>query len=134
MVVAVTAGIQIGAWVNYQSNYIITPSSPPPYPIIWPSHTMLGMLLLRTVLGLCCIVATRAIGKFITYAVACTLLGRDRTELIRSENSLQNRHKIIVDLSSKYFQSAMIGFNLQYLLPNVFRLLKIGRPDFYTEI
>lgn len=107
---------------------------PPPYPIIWPSHGMLGLLILRTVIGLCCILATRAIGKSISYAVMCALLGRDKTELIRSENSLENKHKIIVELCYKYFTCFIIGVSLQYLLPSVFKMLGICRPDFYTEI
>ena len=95
---------------------------------------MLGTLLLRTVLGLCCVLATRAIGKSICYAACCAILGRDKTELINSENSLQNKHKILVDLSSKYVTCFLIGVIIQFLLPNVFKMLGICRPDFYTEI
>lgn len=95
---------------------------------------MLGALALRTVLGLCCILATKAVGKSVAYGVACAFLGRDKTEMINSENSLANTQKIVVDLSSKYVSCFLIGFNIQFLLPNVFKLLGIGRPDFYTEI
>lgn len=95
---------------------------------------MLGTLILRTVLGLCCVLATKAIGKSVCYAVACAFLGRDKTELIKSENTLANKPKIFVDLSSKFVTCFFIGLNIQYLLPNVFKLLGIGRPDFYTEI
>ncbi|XP_058815818.1 sphingosine-1-phosphate phosphatase 2-like [Topomyia yanbarensis] len=134
LTVSVCAGIEIGAWLHYMLGDISSPVNPPPYEIIWPSYAMLGMLLLRTVLGLCCIVATRAFGKSISYAFVCFLLGRDKNELRRSENTLENKNKIIVELSYKFFTYGMIGFNTQYLLPKVFKLLKIGRPDFYTEV
>lgn len=134
LTVSVCAGLEIGAWLHYILGDFQPPANPPPYEIIWPSYAMLGMLLLRTVLGLCCVVATRAFGKSLSYAFVCFLLGRDKNELRQSENTLQNKNKIIVELSYKFFTCGMIGFNTQYLLPNVFKLLRIGRPDFYTEI
>ncbi|KAJ6634824.1 Glucose-6-phosphate 1-dehydrogenase [Pseudolycoriella hygida] len=44
MTVSVTAGIQIGAWLNYQLNLLAAPTTPPPYEIIWPTYRMLGLL------------------------------------------------------------------------------------------
>lgn len=136
MTTSVTAGILVGAWLNYQLGALQPPeiTSTRPYAIIWPTYRMIGLMILRTVLGLCCVVATRAIGKSIAYAFVCALLGRDKTEVKKSENSLENRDKIIAELSYKYFVCSMIGFNTNYLLPNVFKMLNIGRPDFYTEI
>lgn len=134
MTISVCVGLQLGAWVNYQIGDLVPTNLPPPYEIIWPNYQMIGLLLLRTVLGLCCIVATRAIAKFISYALVCAILGRDRKEIRNSENSLENKHKTIVDLCYKYFTYGMIGFNTQYLLPNAFKLVGLGRPDFYTEI
>lgn len=134
MTISVTAGIQIGAWLNYQLNLLEAPTTEPPYEILWPTYRMLGLLLLRTTLGLCSVLATRAIAKSISYAFVCALLGKDKNELRNSENTLENRDKIIVELCYKYFTCGMIGFNTLYLLPNVFKALGIGRPDFYTEI
>lgn len=134
MTVSVTAGLQIGAWINYQLGDMVPPTTPPPYDIIWPTYPMLGLIVLRTILGLCCVLATRAIAKSISYAVVCAVLGKDKNELRNSANTLENREKIIVELCYKYFTCGMIGFNTAYLLPNVFKLIGIGRPDFYTEI
>lgn len=134
MCVAIYAGIQVGAWLNYQSGYIQVPELPPPYPVLWPSHAMMGHLLLRTVIGLCCVLATKAVGKSVCYALACAFVGKDQKEMKAAENSLANTNKIFVDLSSKFGMAFMIGLNIQYLLPNVFKLIGIGRPDFYTEI
>ncbi|XP_050084167.1 sphingosine-1-phosphate phosphatase 1-like [Anopheles aquasalis] len=134
LTVSVCAGIEIGAWLHYHLGEFQQPAHPPPFEIIWPSYNQLGLLLLRTVLGLCCIVASRAFAKSVSYAFVCFLLGAEKNELRQSENTLENKNKIIVELSYKLFTYGVIGFNTQYLLPSVFKLLNIGRPDFYTEI
>ncbi|XP_059617070.1 sphingosine-1-phosphate phosphatase 2-like [Phlebotomus argentipes] len=131
---AVCVGIHVGAWINYQAGDMKVPAAAPPYPVIWPSHGLLGQILLRTVLGLCAIVATRAIAKSVSYAFICAVLGKSRDQIRHSADTLENRTKIFVDLFYKYFTYFWIGFNTQYLLPNFFKLLGIGRPDFYTEI
>lgn len=133
MTISFTVGVQIGAWLNFQMGLMQPSTATPPYAIIWPDHSMLGLILLRTVIGLSCVVATRALAKSLTYAVGCSLLGRNRNELLKSENSLQNNDKTVVDLCYKYLACAGIGVNTVYLLPNVFKALDIGRPDFYTE-
>lgn len=136
MTTSVTTGILVAAWLNYQLGSVQPPSitTTRPYSIIWPTYQMLGLIILRTVLGLCCVVATRALGKSIAYAFVCALLGRDKNEVKASESSLENRDKIIAELSYKFLACGLIGFNTNWLLPNVFKMLGIGRLDFYTEI
>ncbi|XP_026314109.1 sphingosine-1-phosphate phosphatase 2-like [Hyposmocoma kahamanoa] len=134
MIVSVCAGILAGSWTNYLVGNMQPPQSPPPYAVIWPSVEMLGCTLLRTTLGFCGVVATRAIAKSLSYAFVCALLGKDKNELRNSENSLDNKNKIVVELSYKYFTYGLIGFNTTCLFPNVFDLLKINRPTYYTEI
>lgn len=134
MTVSVCVGLQIGAWLNYQLGYLIAPDTLPLYEIIWPNYQMFGLLILRTIIGLCCILATRALGKSVSYAFVCALLGEDENEIKSSENTLENKHKTTVELVYKFFTYGLIGFNTQFLLPNVFKTLNIGRPDFYTEM
>lgn len=136
MTTSVTTGILVGGWLNYQLGALQPPdiTSSRPYEIIWPTYHMLGFMMLRTVIGLCVVIVTRVVGKSIAYEFVCMLLGRDKNEVKASENTLENRDKIIVELSYKFFVCSMIGFNTNYLLPNFFKMLNIGRPDFYTEI
>lgn len=105
-----------------------------PYEIIWPTQRMLGLMILRTIIGICCVIASRAVGKSIAYAFVCKLLGLDQNVVKQSQNTLENRDKIIVELSYKYFVYIFIGIVINYLLPNAFKMLTIGRPEFYTEI
>lgn len=136
MTTSVLTGILVAAWLNYQTGALQPPeiTSARPYQIIWPTYNLIGLMILRTVLGLCCVIATRAIGKSIAYAFVCMLLGRDKNEVKASESTLENRDKIIVELSYKFFVCFLIGFITNYLMPNVFKMLRLGRPDFYTEI
>ncbi|XP_033225542.1 sphingosine-1-phosphate phosphatase 1-like isoform X2 [Belonocnema kinseyi] len=134
MVVAVTTGVHVGAWLNYKIGALSASPLPPPYNIIWPSYPMLGRTVLRTILGFSCVIATRAICKTFSYATMCAILRVNSKELKNSENSLQNKNKVLVDLVYKYITCFMIGFNTVYLLPNVFTMIGIERPTFYTEI
>lgn len=134
MVVSVCVGVHIGAWTNYQLGILQESSLSPPYAIIWPSYAMMGLGALRTVIGFCCIIATRALCKSASYATICALLRLNSQELRRSQNSIENQQKVIVELSYKFITYILLGFNTVYLLPNVFRLIGIERPTFYTEI
>ncbi|XP_012270520.1 sphingosine-1-phosphate phosphatase 1 [Orussus abietinus] len=134
MVVAVTTGVHVGAWLNYRTGALSTPLQPPPYNIIWPSYSMLGNTILRTVLGFCCVMATKALCKSLGYATMCAILRVNSKELMKSQDCLENRNKVLVDLVYKYIACFMIGFNTVYLLPNVFTMIGIERPTFYTEM
>ncbi|KOB75253.1 putative sphingoid base-phosphate phosphatase [Operophtera brumata] len=134
MIVSVCAGILTGSWCNYQLGNMAASPLAPPYRVIWPSWEMLGCTVLRTVLGFCGVLATRALGKSVSYAFVSAILGQRQNELRNSDDSLDNKNKIIVELSYKYFTYAMVGINTTYVLPNVFDLLQINRPTYYTEI
>lgn len=135
MIISVCVGIHIGAWLNYHTGIMVpTEEFKAPYIIMWPSLSMLGFLVLRTIIGFVCVLFTRQIFKNVTYNFLCTLLKENVQNLRKSENTWQNKHKTVVELSCKYVYCAMIGFNTLYLLPLLFKLLKIERPTFYTEI
>lgn len=74
VIVGVGCGSLLGSWLNYQTGVIREPSLPPPYTIIWPSLNMVGLTLLRTILGLVVIVAVKAIFKSLSFATICALL------------------------------------------------------------
>lgn len=147
LIISVCVGVLIGAWANYQLGDMSEPTSSPPYNVIWPSYRMLGLGVLRTVIGMCCIVGTRALCKSILYGAFCYITSQRRNNF--SENSKDNKclsnkndkdsvdnikSNLFADLCHKYFTYMVIGFTTLYLLPNVFRVLHIERPTFYTEI
>uniref|UniRef100_A0A1B6HP62 Phosphatidic acid phosphatase type 2/haloperoxidase domain-containing protein n=1 Tax=Homalodisca liturata TaxID=320908 RepID=A0A1B6HP62_9HEMI len=124
-IVAFCVGIYIGAWTNYHQGAMAEPSLPPPYVIIWPSWAMCGTGALRTVIGLCSVVATVAVCKSAQHAVTRVFLGGDNTQHSRAKN--------VVELTCKYITYNLLGFNILYLMPNTFNMLSIQRPTFYTE-
>lgn len=134
IVVAVTVGVHVGAWINYKTGALSTPLTSPPYQIIWPSYPMIGSFVLRTIIGLCFIMGTKAVFKTLSYATVCAILKINAKELMNSENHLENRNKVLVDLIYKYITFFIIGLNIVYVLPNVFTIIGIERPMIYTEI
>jgi len=133
---SVLVGLYIGAWINYQTGTMpeIAPFLHPPYPILWPSVKMLGLGVIRTFIGLLCVVLTRSLCKSFGYSIVCFMLGRDPNEVKNSEDSLENKHKMMAELTYKFITYGMIGLDTTFLLPNLFKFLSIGRPDFYTEV
>lgn len=134
MILAVCIGILTGSWLNYQTGLMTVSNLPLPHMIMWPSWSMFGCLLLRTIIGFFFVFLTRQVFKSISYSFMCALLKQDGEKLKRSENNWQNKHKTIVDLGCKFITYGMIGFTMLYLLPQLFRFLRIERPTFCTEI
>lgn len=134
IIICSTVGMHMGAWLHYKTGALREPLLPPPYEVNWPSYSMLSSLFLRTILGYCCILANKAVGKSLSYAIMCGILRVNSKELKQSQDSLENKNKILVDLVYRYFTYSFIGFNITYLLPNIFTMLGIERPTFYTEL
>lgn len=134
MIVAVLAGVHAGAWLNYTTGAYSAPLLPPPYSIIWPSYPELGLIVLRIILGFISVMTTKAISKSLIYATMCAILKVNSKELIKSEHSSENKNKVLVDLVYKYIMPFICGFNIVYLLPNLFTIVGIDRPTYYTEM
>lgn len=134
MILSVCVGLHIGAWLNYRTGKMTPPGLQPPYAIMWPSYTMIGCILLRTVIGFAGVLVTRALLKKWSYNFICALLKQDADNIKKSENTLQNKHKTIAELGCKYITCAAIGFNIIYFLPQMFRLMRLERLTFFTEI
>ncbi|XP_076672589.1 sphingosine-1-phosphate phosphatase 2 [Andrena cerasifolii] len=134
MVVSVTTGVHVGAWLNYTTGAMVAPVKSPPYTIIWHSYPMFGCMILRTILGFCSILVTRTVCKPFSYGIMSAILKVDSKDLMRSKDYSNDRNKVLVDLVHKYVSCFMIGLNTVYLLPNFFNIIGIERPTFYTEM
>ncbi|KAB0794671.1 hypothetical protein PPYR_11510 [Photinus pyralis] len=134
MVVSVCVGLLIGSWLNFQMGRMALPELRPPYTILWPSVAMVGYSLLRTFIGFLCVIIVRMTAKSLSYNFLCALLRQDVDLIRKSANSLDNKHKNFVELACKFVTCALIGFNTIFLIPYIFRLMRIERLTFYTEI
>ncbi|KAK0169575.1 hypothetical protein PV328_011867 [Microctonus aethiopoides] len=132
MVVSVVSGIHVGAWLNYYTGIISFNSQLPPYDINLPTYTELGQIILRTILGFCFAIPLKLIIKLLVYTTMCGIKRINAKELMKSENSLENRNKIIVDLVYRFIYCFTFGIVTVYVLPLIFAMVGLSRPGFYN--
>ncbi|XP_011059161.1 PREDICTED: sphingosine-1-phosphate phosphatase 1-like [Acromyrmex echinatior] len=134
MVVSVTTGVHTGAWLNYYTGLLRVSQFLPPFPIVWPTYSVLGCLIIRTALGFSGIIVTKTFCKSFSYIIICNILQINWRELVKCQDYNSNQNKVFVDLVYRYVFCFMLGVNTVYLLPQIFNMIGIERPAFYTEI
>lgn len=134
VIVGVGCGTLLGSWLNYQLGIIREPLLPPPYTVIWPTVNMIGLSLLRTMIGLVLIVAVRASFKSLSFATICVLLQVRASDVRAKKDHISLRKRLIVELFYKFITYIAIGFTIIFTAPSIFRIMGVERPTFYTEI
>ena len=132
-------GLYLGAWMSFQMGSIRGPPVSAPYSILWPTYEMLATSLLRTIIGLLTVVSCRAVAKPLGRLVIGSLLRlvKDNKPQHGSSNKEEeNEHEMDanVKLGTKLFTYGLVGVDVMWLAPVIFRLLNIERPTFHTEI
>lgn len=130
IVTAVFSGVEMGAWINYQ--FGMTHEFDDDYPL---SLTFDGFFafLARTVLGLAIIALVEFGGKISLFALFSAVVKEDRKTLKSSADTLENKKKIFVDLSTKFLTYFTLTFVVLVAVPKLFELLSIDRTRFYSE-
>lgn len=103
----------------------------------YPLQFQLGdytSLVLRTVIGLAVAGATEFALKGLTYSVLCTVLNEDKKRLKEMPNSVDNKQKNFIELTTKFVTYSVLGFNVLFTVPIIFQYFNIQRDSFYTEI
>lgn len=131
IVAAVFTGIELGIWFNYQMGIMKFPAA--------GATTSLELgniyhLVARTIAGLAIVGLTEFLGKFLTFSVLSMIIGEDKKALKASENSIANKSKTFVDLTSKFLTYSILGFNTIVLVPITYKLLNIQRDAFFNEL
>lgn len=109
------AGIALGAHLNRRLGLLPDPSqwqlpfSPPPF-----SAALLARIVLRLLLGVVVLLATRAAMKVVTIPVICRLVG------VPSHDVRQARQHMEVELPYRYIVYSTVGFNCFFLVPFLF--------------
>ncbi|XP_014204122.1 sphingosine-1-phosphate phosphatase 1-like [Copidosoma floridanum] len=134
LVVGTGTGIHLGYWINYKTGILTASQLPPPYNITWPTNQDIVKIISRTLLGFTYILVLKALIKSFIYFIMCAILKVNSKELKRSENSLENKNKILVDLVYKYIFCFVITCSMTSVLPKIFTVIGIERPTFYTEL
>lgn len=130
-IAAVFVGIELGTWFNYQCGYLNEVNLSYPLSFELGNYTS---LVLRTVIGLAVAGATEFVGKSLTYSVLCTILNEDKKQLKNMPDSVDNKQKNFIELTTKFVTYSALGFNVLFTVPIIFQYLNIQRDSFYTEI
>lgn len=130
IVTAVFSGIEMGSWLNYQ--FGLTRTLEETYPLSLEFGGIIPFLA-RTVIGLATIAFVEFAGKFLFFALFSLIVKEDRQTLKSSADSLENKKKAFVDLSTKFLTYFFLTFTALYILPRVFELVHIDRTRFYSE-
>lgn len=109
------AGIAVATHVNYQLAVIVDPTAsmlPLQPPTL--SLSLVGLCLLRFVLGVLVILATRAVMKALTIPLVCWVVG------ISSKDVRKARQNMQVELPYRYIVYWTVGFSAFCLVPSLF--------------
>lgn len=130
IVTAVFSGIEFGSWVNYQLG--LTHMLEETYPL---SLTFDGFLAFtaRTVVGLAIIGLIEYGGKFSMFALFSAVVKENPKTLKSSADSLENKKKSFVDLSTKFVTYSLLSFTIVVFSPKLFEIMHINRTRFYSE-
>ncbi|KAL4107164.1 hypothetical protein QTP88_017549 [Uroleucon formosanum] len=125
------AGILTGGWLivtlGIQDDYRVM--NPMNNPISWPSIYDLGLIVIRSGLGYCCIVLLFLIIKYILCVVDKILIKSG----MRIFDDALNRHIPLLDITYKYLTFYLVSFNIMVLIPMLQKLLSMSRQSFYHE-
>ncbi|CAF0922054.1 unnamed protein product [Rotaria sordida] len=119
-----TFGLLSSATIMQKFDLLERPLTPPIYSIITPN---LGFCVLRTIIGLLIIYATRQIVKTIVLRITSLIYGLDW-----KDPEIKRLAK--VELPYYYLTYFVIGFNIAFTCPLVFRMIGINRDYSYTEL
>lgn len=110
------AGVALASHVNHLLRAMPDPT-PDQLPFIMPplSLGLVGTALLRVVLGVLVLVATRAVMKAVTIPLVCRVSG------VPSGDVRKARQHMEVELPYRYIVYGAVGFNVLFLVPLLFR-------------
>ncbi|KAG5675158.1 hypothetical protein PVAND_005084 [Polypedilum vanderplanki] len=130
-IAGVFVGVEIGHWLNYQMGYLNDSDVTLPLSLDFSNLIALG---LRTVICLAIAGGSEFIGKIISYSLLCFYFNEDGKALKNAPNTVDNRRKNFIDLSTKFLTYFLLGFNTLFVTPLIFKYFNIQRNSFYTEI
>ncbi|KAF3700720.1 Sphingosine-1-phosphate phosphatase 1 [Channa argus] len=115
------AGVALASHANHYLGLMPDPT-PDQLPFTMPplSLGLVGMALLRLILGVLVLVATRALMKAITIPLVCRVFG------VPSGDVRKARQHMEVELPYRYIVYGAVGFNVLFLVPLLFRQTQLS--------
>jgi sphingosine-1-phosphate phosphatase 1 len=119
-----TFGLLSATTIMNKLGLLERPLTPPIYAITPPD---LGLCVLRTIIGLLIIYATRQIVKTIVLRSTCSVYGLDW-------KNPEVKRLAKVEMPYYYLTYFAIGFNIAFICPLAYRAVGINRDYSYTEL
>lgn len=115
------AGIALASHVNHYLGAMPDPT-PDQLPLSVPGLGLglLGLVLLRVVLGVLVLVATRAVMKAATIPLVCWVSGVPGGDVRKARQHME------VELPYRYIVYGSVGFNVLFLVPLLFRQMHLS--------
>ena len=120
-------GFLMGSCLNHRIGLIHQPDTPPLYDINYPDALGWFNVFLRTALGMAVLLATKIFFMFFFKHFLCLVFNQDRT-------NPDTFRKKLIELPLYYFTYFLLGINVTFTSPYIFRLLGIERDYSFTEI
>jgi len=127
IIISVVVGFSIGSRFGYLLGFVEKPDFPPLYDINFPTTLGYMLLILRTFIGLVMLVLTRHLNKEFLLRFLCWW------HKLNPKDPEAKRQKKI-ELPYYYVTYLMIGINVAFTSPFVFRYFGIARDYTYTEL
>lgn len=127
IIIGTVVGFSVGSFLNSRFGFLNRPDEPPLYDIHFPTAFGYILAVVRTVLGLLSLLATRQFFKSSVLRLLCFLNGMDS-----SDPACKQVKKI--ELPYYYITYFFIGLNTSFMSPFMFRLLNIERDYSFTEL
>lgn len=127
IVIGTVIGFSIGCSLNNYFGLLNKPDRPPLYDIRYPDALGIFAVFVRTVLGMILLIATRQFFKPFWKRILCTVFFQDPMKI-------ESMRKKRIEIPLNYLTYMIVGFNVTFLSPYIFRLLNIERDYEYTEL
>ncbi len=113
--------------MNNYIGFISKPDKEPLYDIIYPHGFGYVVVLIRTILGMMVLLATREICKPILKNILFRLFNQDKS----NPDSFKKKR---IELPLNYLTYFILGVNVTFTSPYIYRCLNIERDLRYTEL
>lgn len=127
IVVGTVVGFSIGCALNNYIGLLHKPDKPPLYDIRYPDAIGYFEVVVRTLLGMLVLVMTRQAFKPLIKYILCKVL-------FLNPGCVDSMRKKRIEITSNYMTYLILGFNVTFTSPYIFRLLHIERDYENTEL